>query len=132
MALSPFKKFLVKATLVIVLLLTLTYVFLYFGSYSDGYRAGTVIKMSRKGYLFKTYEGELNTEGFGTTPGNKLSSVWAFSVDTSQQEVIEAINQAALNKEWVKLYYEEKFVVFFWRGETKYFVTKVESIEGPQ
>lgn len=31
-----------------------------FGSYSDGNRAGTVIKRSRKGLLFKTYEGELN------------------------------------------------------------------------
>lgn len=34
--------------------------FYLFGSYSDGNRAGTVIKLSRKGLLFRTYEGELN------------------------------------------------------------------------
>jgi hypothetical protein len=28
----------------------------------------------------------------------------------------------------VKLEYEEKFLRFFWRGDTKYFVTNIEKI----
>ncbi len=31
----------------------------YFYTYSDGYRAGLLQKFSRKGTIFKTYEGEL-------------------------------------------------------------------------
>ena len=29
-------------------------------SYSDGYRSGQLVKISRRGVLFKTYEGSLN------------------------------------------------------------------------
>ena len=51
------KKILIAVAVVIVLFLA----FFMFGSYSDGYRAGTVTKLSKKGFIIKTYEGELNT-----------------------------------------------------------------------
>jgi hypothetical protein len=35
--------------------------FLYWGTFSTGVRAGIVIKVSEKGFLFKTYEGQLNS-----------------------------------------------------------------------
>ena len=50
-------------------------------TYSSGTRSGQLMKLSRKGYVFKTYEGELFlgvfTSGQPTVaPGN----IWAFSV----------------------------------------------------
>ena len=47
------------AIIIIVLIVGVGGYFL-FGNYSDGYRAGTMIKFSKRGVMFKTYEGELN------------------------------------------------------------------------
>ena len=41
--------------------------FLNYANYSDGYRAGVPIKISHKGKLFKTHEGELNEGGLTNT-----------------------------------------------------------------
>ncbi|MCB1193229.1 MAG: hypothetical protein H7A23_10280 [Leptospiraceae bacterium] len=123
-----FKKGLLLSGFGIVLIFVLTALFLQYGSYSEGYRAGIVMKLSKKGYIYKTYEGELNVEGINSSGGSGISSVWEFSVNSSQQDVINILNEVALNKERVKLYYEEKFIKFFWNGDTKYIVTKVERI----
>lgn len=103
-----------------------------FGDYSDGYRIGTVLKFSRKGIAFKTYEGQLDlgTFDFPTTPGDaRQGRIWDFSVDGQDKEVIEAIEAASERNAKVKLYYHEKFVQMDWRGETTYFVYKVEEIK---
>jgi hypothetical protein len=105
---------------VLVLVPTLVMTFLYQGSYSTGIRAGIITKISHKGYLFKTWEGELNL-GMQQAP-------WAFSVDSGEREVIKVLEDAAQTGERVKLHYEEKFVQFSWRGDTKYFVTRVERL----
>jgi hypothetical protein len=107
-------------SLVIVLLIGGgVFSFFYYGSYSAGYRAGKVTKISKKGYVFKTYEGELNL-GMNEKP-------WAFSVDASKADVLKKLEDVSLTGENVKLHYEEKFVQFSWRGDTKYFVTRVEN-----
>jgi hypothetical protein len=54
------------------------------------------------------------------------TSVWNFSVLSGNEEVLKTLEETALAKQRVKIEYEEKFVKFPWRGETKYFVTKVE------
>jgi len=53
------KKF--KIIFVFILLLGGVY-YLFFASYSSGYRVGTIIKMSNRGVVFKTHEGQLHTE----------------------------------------------------------------------
>lgn len=105
--------------LVLILIGGGVFAIMYFGSYSDGIRAGKVMKISKKGYVFKTYEGELNL-------GMNEQS-WSFSVDGSRKDVLEKLEEVSLTGENVKLHYEEKFVQFSWRGDTKYFVTKVEN-----
>jgi hypothetical protein len=123
---NGFKKFFIFSGTAIVVLFTLVMLFFYYANYSEGYRAGTVMKVSKKGYIFKTYEGELNVEGL-TTDGNRMpTSVWNFSVLSGNEEVLKTLEETALAKQRVKIEYEEKFVKFPWRGETKYFVTKVE------
>lgn len=91
--------------------------FNYWASYSSGIRAGTVVKISKKGVFFKTYEGELNTSE---------TEKWTFSVEKSEKEVIRLLNEVALSKERVSLHYVERFRAFPWRGDTKYFIVRVE------
>lgn len=119
------KKFL--TVLAVILLIALGVVaFFLFADYSDGVRTGAIMKMSKKGVLFKTNEGQLNIGGMDQSDGSSLSNVWYFSV--TDQEVINEINHAIDSSQRVKLFYKEKYVVLPWRGDTKYFVYKVEEL----
>ena len=113
------------AILALVLMIGAYYIF---GSYSEGSRAGTIVKLSRRGVLVKTYEGQLNMGGVSGDTGSPASSLWDFSVDGGKDEVIKQLEEASLNGKRVKLYYKEKFFNLSWRGDTKYFVYKVESV----
>jgi hypothetical protein len=44
----------------IILGITGYFTFLYYATYSEGVRSGELIKISSKGMIFKTYEGELS------------------------------------------------------------------------
>ncbi len=101
--------------------------FLYWGSYSSGVRSGVVVKVSKKGFLFKTYEGQLNLETFGAIKGSSvINQSFDFSVDKDDDEIFSQLEQVSLSAEHVNLHYTERYVKFFWRGDTKYFVTQVE------
>ena len=75
--------------------------------------------MSKKGYVFKTNEGQLNT-------GEIQQGIWNFSVKKSKPELLEKLRSAMNNDKGVTLNYDEKYVQVFFLGDTKYFVTKVE------
>jgi hypothetical protein len=110
----------------IVVIAVAIFSYFLFGSYSEGTRAGTIAKLSRRGVLIKTYEGQLNIGGI-STDGSHTSPLWDFSVSNGEKEVIQQLEDAALTGAHVKLYYKEKFYTLSWRGETKYFVYKVET-----
>lgn len=95
-------------------------------SFSDGDRAGTVTKFSRRGYLFKTFEGELLQGGFSEGTGQLNAKEFLFSVSPGQDSVITRIESALLSGKRVRLHYEEKYFRFFWMGDSKYYVTEVD------
>ena len=100
-----------------------------FANFSNGSRAGTIAKFSHKGVMIKTWEGQLLTGGMsGSDGGDLVSSHWEFSVYRGDDPVLRAIEKAMDGGYRVKLHYEEKFFQFGWRGDTKYFVTKVEKV----
>ncbi|MFN8281670.1 MAG: hypothetical protein U0U67_00545 [Chitinophagales bacterium] len=95
-------------------------------TYSDGNRAGTLIKFSKKGYVFKTFEGELNLGGVNPIPGNTIANnMWIFSVKD------EAVAYKLMEMEGknVRLHYKEKVRNLPWQGDTKYFVDQVEEVK---
>jgi hypothetical protein len=120
----------VKLVLVLIVLSVLLGLGYYvFGNYSDGYRAGTVIKMSHKGLIFKTFEGELNL-GMGIHDGSSsvaISNVWSFSVNAKDTACLAGLDAAMVSGKRAKLHYREKFVSVPWRGDTKYQVYKIET-----
>ena len=90
-------------------------------TYSSGERAGFVQKISRKGWLCKTWEGEL---AISTIPGS-MPILWTFSVrDDSVAMAIEGTN----GKRVVLSYDEKPWVPTTCFGETKYFVTQVRVV----
>ncbi|QNR25407.1 6-phosphogluconate dehydrogenase [Croceimicrobium hydrocarbonivorans] len=101
--------------------------FLYYGTYSEGVRAGTVIKLSRKGVVFKTWEGQLNIRSFGAVnSNNSLSETFEFSIESDQEHIIKTLEEVSLSGERVNLHYIERYRVLPWRGSTRYFITKIE------
>jgi len=91
-------------------------------SYSSGERAGYVQKFSNKGWLFKTWEGEL---AMATMPGS-MPEKFFFSV--RDDSVAARINNS-LGKRVALSYEQHKGVPTNWFGETEYFVTAVKVIE---
>ena len=77
------------------------------GCYSEGVRVGTVQKFSMKGFITKSWEGELVMEGVklkaGAEGGTRGGNVWAFSVEDA--EVAKVIDNAAMSGGQVALRY---------------------------
>ena len=110
-------KFLIKILVGVAVLLVGFFCFAYFVHYSEGIRAGELVKFSHKGVIFKTWEGEISQ-------GVSEAQLFEFSVEGSEQEVRKDL--MAFQGKYVKLHYYERFIKLFWLGDTKYFITKVE------
>jgi len=115
-----------KIGIVIVILAIVVFVFLNLANYSSGFRAGVPTKISKKGIIIKTYEGTMNIGGLTNSPEGAIPTTWDFTVKSSADSVISKIDNAILQGRRVKLMYHEKYVRFFWLGDTKYFVYDVE------
>ena len=113
----------------IAALLVCSLLFVLYANYSTGVRAGVPVKFSRKGVVFKTYEGELNVGGLTNSAEGAIPTTWKFSVARSEEDVHQGMELAMTEHKRVKLHYVEKYVQLFWRGDTQYFVRKVEILE---
>ena len=124
------KGHLLRNILILILILVVgIFTFLYFGIYDEGVRAGNVVRVSKKGIIFKTYEGQLNLQSFGALKGTSpFAETFDFSVANNKPEVIRELEAVALTGERVNLHYIKRYNVFPWRGETKYFIISVERL----
>jgi hypothetical protein len=122
---SSVSKWLIIFLLVVAVAASITFlVFNY--TYSEGNRAGVLIKFSKKGYVFKTYEGELNTGGLGNIPNTaQMNQLWTFSV--TNQTTADTLMKLEGRK--VSLHYHEIVKNMMWQGDTKYFVDGVQLIK---
>lgn len=119
-----------KITLFIILgLLVGVGYYLTAGYYSKGERAGTISKLSERGYVFKTYEGMLNEGGYSGETGTLTPRYFEFSCKTDS--TIAKLQRALKTGERVTLKYSEKFFQFPWNGDTKYFINDVEFLVHP-
>lgn len=122
---SKFKKIL-RISFFIMLLISIAYVFICGISYSEGTHSGVLYKVSKKGFVFKTYEGELNLGGFSEGDGTVMSQkIWNFSV--KEKDMFDKLT--SFQGKRVVVNFKEVIRVFFWQGETRYFVTDVKIME---
>jgi hypothetical protein len=107
--------------LVLIALYTL---FMLWWSYSEGERAGVLQKFSKRGWVCKTYEGELAMY----VVGGIAPQIWNFSVrdDAVAERLFKAVGQQ------VRLTYSEHpGLPTNCFGETDYFIDKVEIVSAP-
>lgn len=109
----------------------------YFNQYSDGYREGVLYKFSRKGNIFKTYEGEIIQPGLRSVQAGGINTNnFSFSVNNAQL----ADSLEHINGKNVKLHYIQYRKSLPWRGENyngknsengQYIVDRIEAVNEP-
>lgn len=118
-----FKPYLWGSLLGAVLLLAAYTAFMLWFSYSEGERAGVLQKFSQRGWICKTYEGELALY----VVGGIAPQIWHFSV---RDEAIADQLHGAVGEQ-VRIHYEEhRGLPTNCFGETDYFASRFE-IMGP-
>lgn len=112
------KKFIGWSILILILGGAISYGILQY-SYSNGQRTGKLVKLSKKGFFPKTYEGTLDLGS-----GDKLT--WDFSVHNEKlgEEIIN------LSGRMVTLEYRELLWKIFY--DTKYDVISYRLVEDPK
>jgi hypothetical protein len=124
---NAMKKFLGILSAVVVLALVIFLIVRYFWVFGDGVKAGTLNYIVHKGYIFKTYEGELIQTGLQSkAPNSLMSNEFTFSIDN---EAVAKRLELASGKE-VQLHYKEYIGTVPWRGYSKFVVDSIISIAG--
>lgn len=116
-----------KKTLFIILgailaLYLLYFAFVYYVPYSEGTRAGELIKFSNRGVVIKTWEGEISQ-------GISGAQIFSFSVLDQDEEVINKLRE--YQGSYIKVRYVERYASFAIWGDTKYFIIGVEEENSP-
>ena len=94
----------------------------YYYTYSDGFRSGMLQKLSHKGNLMKTYEGELVLSSISSTNNIALASEkFYFSIE------IDSLAKRMMDYEGkkVRVHYKQKKGTLSWRGDSEYIVDAV-------
>jgi hypothetical protein len=74
--------------------------------YSDGQRTGVVVKLSHKGVILKSWEGELNVGSTSTdSNGSAVPRTWVFSA--TDAAIVEALREASVSGKRVTLKYHQ-------------------------
>lgn len=93
-------------------------------TYSEGERAGYVQKFSKKGWLCKTWEGEI---ALVTMPG-AIPEKFEFTV---KDDAVAGRINALAGRRVVLIYQQHKFIPVSCYGDTEYFVVDVKPVETP-
>lgn len=95
--------------------------------FSDGGRSGVVVKLSHKGLIWKSWEGEMLTGGMAKdSEGTMVPAKWRFSLPKgADPKTVKAIQDAATSGERVTLTYREWLIKPIIQS-TGYTVTAVE------
>ena len=104
--------------LILLLVAGFTWVTLHW-SYSDGERAGFVQKFSRRGWICKTWEGEL---AMVTLPGT-VAEKFPFTV---RDDAVAQFLNANVGKRITLHYEQRKWIPTSCCGDTEYFVTSAK------
>jgi hypothetical protein len=96
----------------------------YFNVFSDGERKGTLIKITHKGNIFKTDEGEMWLSCRNTINAEK------FFFSVTNDSIANVLKN--LQDECIQLTYKQYRARLPWRGDSKYMVTGVIKIQPRQ
>jgi len=122
------RKFAFISTLTIVVVIGLIIYWKYSFTYSEGYRSGLLQKISYKGNIFKTYEGEMILSSIQSNTNVAIASEKFFFSVTDKAV---ALQLEKVQGESVVVHYTEKNGTLPWKGESTYFVDSLKVNTSP-
>lgn len=111
------RKYLFLLSLLVIIVLSSWLYYSYWFVYSEGTRVGILYKFSKKGTIFKTYEGEMLLPGVGNkraTSGSMTTNNFLFSVDNDSL----ANKLMELQGMELELHYKNFNNALPWRGDS--------------
>lgn len=96
-------------------------------NYSEGARAGTIQKFSKKGIFWKTYEGDLY---MGMTTGEEntiVANIFHFSLpENADKSLVKKLEYANTKGDRVKVKYDQWIISPSSQGSSSYIISSVE------
>ena len=123
---AKFKKTFGKIIVILLLLFLASVWFVSSYHYADGSRTGYLSKFSKKGYVFKTYEGELFVGGANADNSSLINNMWFFSVNSDDQPVIDSLRK--FEGKIVRLHYYSVIKNMPWQGDQRFYIHKAEFV----
>ncbi len=115
---SGFRKFLWRFSLIIVLVLAVLVYWFFYNTKSDGTRTVYLVKISHKGNLFKTYEGEALVS-IGANPQTSITTD-KFIYSVTSKSLYDSLTKYEGQKMTLK--YRQYRKTLPWRGDSEYIV----------
>ena len=116
-------------TSVILLAVLGFFFFRYYFVFGEGVKAGELNQVMYKGYVFKTYEGRLIQTGFrgaSSSKGTVTMESYVFEFSVEDKAVADSLMRCSGKS--VELHYKEYLGALPWRGQQKYVVDKILSV----
>lgn len=115
---SSFRKYLWRIVLVLLLIAAFCVYWFFYNVKSDGTRTVYLVKISHKGNIFKTYEGEAIIS-IGANPQTSITTD-KFIYSVTSKSLYDSLTKYEGQK--IKLKYKEYRKTLPWRGDSKYIV----------
>ena len=122
----PFKKFVRTTFFIVILGLVAFSYWKFFATYSDGVQGGKMQKISKRGNIFKTWEGYILISA-SSDPNLSIITPkeWNFSVENDS---IAHLLESYAEKN-VILRYHQKNGTLPWRGDSPYLIYEVSPVK---
>jgi hypothetical protein len=113
-----FRNLLLKLALLLIIILGVYVYWSYYNVYSDGDRTGVLTKISHKGNIFKTYEGEMMIGNIAQSSLGLVNEKFYFSV--ADKSIADTLIK--LQGQRVTLQYQQYRKSIVWRGDSEYII----------
>jgi len=112
---------------ILIAIFMVSAIFIGLGDNSEGTRIGVPVKLSYKGWLWQTWEGELSVQG---TQGG-LPYIWDFSVcknlgEANVNALVSQIQDAMEKEHSIRVQYVSPLFYYNWNQQSLYCVQGIE------
>lgn len=122
-------KIITSVSLLLILAAALFVYIKFYYVFGEGVKAGELNFVVYKGYLWKTYEGRAIQAGFQKGSKGATTAVQSYEFDFSVADKAIADTLMRCSGRNVQLHYKEYLGALPWRGQQKYIVDRIVSVE---
>lgn len=122
-------KIITSVSLLLILAAVLFVYIKFYYVFGEGVKAGELNFVVYKGYLWKTYEGRAIQAGFQKGSKGVTTAIQSYEFDFSVADKAIADTLMRCSGRNVQLHYKEYLGALPWRGQQKYIVDRIVSVE---